>query len=194
MLSCCWQGGTFLWWPKELKIISSCKSEAFTEKIHKAYSTEGTGKSPVFTGLFNPTCTRVHRKKSAFDWLWTVLHRSYTCSYSGIQASPPLPHWNYFELFYARLQQEELSESEPNPAYTSVPQRQEVASSSVRGPRNETPIPSLPLGERRLSPSQWHIPERQIPFWPRCLLQPSQGSLTAADLSELHPSAASPSE
>lgn len=75
----------------------------------------------------------------------------------------PLPHWNYSELLYARLQQEELSEFEPNPACTRTPK--EAGGGKQLCERTKEPNPnSQPPTGRKEAPalgdaSQWHIPE-----------------------------------
>lgn len=50
----------------------------------------------------------------------------------------PLPHWNYFELFYARLQQEELSEEPTQPSLHQGCHRGRRWPAVLRGPRNQT--------------------------------------------------------
>lgn len=138
------------------------------KKIHEAHSTVETGKRTVFTGLFNPTCTRVHRKKFTFDWLRTVLHRSCTCSYSGILTfsfSTGIT-LNYFMQGFTRRS---CQRSPPNPAYTRATRGRRWPA-AMRGPRNQTPIPSLTLGERRLSPCPGRCqPAAQTPFCPPAL-------------------------
>lgn len=157
LLSCCWQGGTFLWWPKELKIISCCKSKAFSEKIHKAYRAEGMGKTPVFTGL--ESCK--HAPESTGRNLHLTGSRLFCTNPAPVLTQAfklhlPLPHWNYFELFYARLHQE-LSESKPNPACTRAPKEAGGGQQLCERTKEPNPNSQPPTGRKEAEPLPWEM-------------------------------------
>lgn len=82
---------------------------------------------------------------------------------------------NYFTQDFSRRRCQNLNPTQPA---AGLPQRQEVPSSSVRGPRNQTP-----LGERRLSPCPGRCEPVAHPWLTDPALVPtaapaSQGSLT----------------